>query len=321
MMPIIARALLFLLFAVGLTAVLSLYLRYRRDLDEARAHLDSIERQAIETECGPIEVAVRGRGQPMLVSHGIAGGVDQGLGLVRSYIGAEYAVIIPSRFGYVGTPMPLRATPVSQADAFVCLLDSLKINKVTVAANSAGGTSALQMALRHPQRIHALILISSAAPTVGRSITLPPKPVIQLVFSSDFLMWLITTHFQSNMRPAVGIPNGYQLSDSEQAIVSTVIRSVVPIRRRTAGFVFDMFTSNTDMDQHPEEYQLENIRVPTLVIHALDDPLAKYENAAALAARIPNAEMFSVRSGGHLLLGSEAAVRAEIARFLRALEH
>lgn len=312
-LPIIVLAPLIAIF-------LSLYPSYRNDIEEAYAHLDSIERQVIETKCGSIEVVVQGQGQSVLLSHGIAGGVDQGLGLVKSYLGDEYKVIIPSRFGYLGTPMPSNATPASQADAFACLLDSLNMNRITVVANSAGGTSALQMALRHPERVQALILISSAAPTVRKPITLPPKPVIQFVFSSDFLMWLITTHLQSVMRPAVGVPNGYQLSDSEQAIVSNVIRSVLPIRPRTAGFMFDMFISNTDMDRHPEEYSVEKIQVPTLIIHALDDPLAKYENAAALAARIPNVELFSVRSGGHLLLRSEAAVREEIARFLQALE-
>ena len=200
------------------------------------------------------------------------------------------------------------------------VVDAAGLNKFALFGHSQGGAIAIAYALRHPERVQALILISSAAPTVRKPITLPPKPVIQFVFSSDFLMWLITTHLQSVMRPAVGVPNGYQLSDSEQAIVSNVIRSVLPIRPRTAGFMFDMFISNTDMDRHPEEYSVEKIQVPTLIIHALDDPLAKYENAAALAARIPNVELFSVRSGGHLLLRSEAAVREEIARFLQALE-
>ena len=216
--------------------------------------------------------------------------------------------------------LPADATPASQSDAFVCLLDSLQIEKVTVVADSAGGTSALQMALRHPERIHALVLISTAAPTVGKYISLPPKPVIQTVFGSDFLMWVLTTHFQSAMQPAIGIPEGYVFTDTEQAMASDVIRSVLPIERRTAGFVFDMFTSNLDMDQHPDQYPMEKIHVPTMIIHAVNDPLAKYENAEALAARIPKAELLSLPSGGHLLLRMEEIVRQEIARFVKSVE-
>lgn len=309
-----------LILAVVILFTLLVYLPYRRDIQNLYSKLDNIERQVVSTDCGPIEVAIRGEGEPVLVSHGIGGGFDQGLGLAEAYLGDGYKIIAPSRFGYHATPLPADATPASQSDAFVCLLDSLQIEKVTVVADSAGGTSALQMALRHPERIHALVLISTAAPTVGTYISLPPKPVIQTVFSSDFLMWVMTTHFQSAMQPVVGIPEGYVFTESEQAMVSDVIRSVLPIKRRTAGFVFDMFTSNLDMDQHPDQYPMETIRVPTMVIHAVDDPLAAYENAEALAARIPNAELLTIPSGGHLLLRMEETVRQEIARFVKSVE-
>lgn len=297
-----------------------LYLPYGRDIRNAYDHLESLERQLVETDCGPIEAAIRGEGEPVLVIHGISGGFDQGLGISESFLGDGYKVIAPSRFGYLGTPMPANATPASQADAYVCLLDALRLEKVTVMANSAGGTSAIQMALRHPDRVKALIFISTAAPTIGEYITLPPKPVIQFVFNSDFLMWGITTHFQQLMKPAMGVPESYPLSDMEKVQVSDTIRSVLPIKLRTAGFVFDMFTSNVDMDQHPADYPMESVSVPTLIVHAVDDSLASYENAKAMAERMPNAKLFSPPSGGHLLLGSDAAVRSEIALFLSSVQ-
>lgn len=297
-----------------------LYLPFRRDIRNAYGHLETLERQIVETDCGPIEVAIRGNGEPVLVIHGISGGFDQGLGISESSLGDGYKVIAPSRFGYLGTPMPTNATPASQADAYVCLLDALHLEKATIMAYSAGGTSAVQMALRHPERVKALIFISTAAPTVGEYITLPPKPVIQFVFNSDFLMWMITTHFQPMMKPFIGVPESYPLSEAEKVQVSDMIRSNLPIKLRTTGFVFDMFTSNTDMDQHPQDYPMESINVPTLVVHAVDDPLASYENAKALAERIPNAKLLSIPSGGHLLLGSSEIISSEIAKFLNLLK-
>lgn len=302
---------------VLLLALLALYLPYRRDIQRAYNHLESLEREMIDTACGPMEVAIRGEGKPVLVIHGIGGGFDQGLGLAKSYIGNGYKVIAPSRFGYLGTPLPANATPVSQADAYVCLLDALGVEKVTAVGFSAGGTSALQFALRHPDRLNSLIFISTAAPSGGEYMTLPPKPVIQAVFGSDFLMWTITNHFQSMMKPAVGVPNTYSLSEAEATVVSGTIRSILPIEPRTLGFVFDMFTSNLDMDQHPDHYPVESISTPTLIIHADDDPLASYENAAALAERLPNAKMLTIATGGHLLLGSDERVISEIADFIK----
>ncbi len=309
-----------ILMTILLAFIFLLYLPYRRDIRNAYAHLESLERQIVETDCGPIEVAIRGDGEPVLVIHGISGGFDQGLGISESSLGDGYTVIAPSRFGYLGTPLPANATPATQADAYVCLLDALHLEKVTIMADSAGGTSAVQMALRHPERLKALIFISTAAPTVGEHIALPPKPVIQFVFNSDFLMWVITTHFQEIMKPAMGVPESYPLSEAEQLQVSDSIRSVLPIKLRTAGFVFDMFTSNVDMDQHPEDYPMESVSVPTLVVHAVDDSLASYENARAMAERIPNAKLLSIPSGGHLLMGSSEIISSEIAKFLNLLK-
>jgi len=73
------------------------------------------------------------------------------------------------------------------------------------------------------------------------------------------------------------------------------------------------------MDQHGDAYPLKEISVLTPVINAGHDPLTKYENAQALVARIPRAELVTIPKGGHLLLGSEERARLEIARFIQAI--
>ena len=61
---------------------------------------------------------------------------------------------------------------------------------------------------------------------------------------------------------------------------------------------------------------LEAVTVPTLIVHATDDPLAPYDAASAAAARTPGARLVSLESGGHLQLGQAERVRAEVAAFL-----
>jgi len=63
-------------------------------------------------------------------------------------------------------------------------------------------------------------------------------------------------------------------------------------------------------------YDLEAISVPTLIVHARDDPLASHDAAERAAARIPGARLLSLQSGGHLLLGQNETVRTELAAFL-----
>jgi pimeloyl-ACP methyl ester carboxylesterase len=127
-----------------------LYRRYRRDLNDARARLTAVDRHVISTRWGVVEYAERGYGDPVLVVHGIFHSCVGGLLSVRDFSGRRF--IAASRVGYLGSSMPPDATPAHQADALAGLLDALDIGQVDVICESAGATSALQLALRHPER-------------------------------------------------------------------------------------------------------------------------------------------------------------------------
>lgn len=47
------------------------YLRYRRDMNAARARLAAVDRHVVSTEWGAVEYAEQGHGDPVLVVHGI----------------------------------------------------------------------------------------------------------------------------------------------------------------------------------------------------------------------------------------------------------
>jgi pimeloyl-ACP methyl ester carboxylesterase len=109
-----------------------------------------------------------------------------------------FRVIAMSRFGYLRTPLPADASAGAQADAHACLLDALGIERVAIVAASAGAPSSMQFALRHPQRITALVLMVPAA-YVPRPANAPPMvtpPFTRFLFDtalrSDFLFWAAT---------------------------------------------------------------------------------------------------------------------------------
>jgi pimeloyl-ACP methyl ester carboxylesterase len=292
------------------------YVRFRRDLQAAHARLEAVDHEIIDTARGPIEVANWGTGEiPVLSVHGIMGGYDQGLMLAQGWLDAEhFRVIAPSRFGYLGTPMPEGdASPAAQADAFAALLDALDVERVGVIATSAGGTSAVQFALRHPDRCAGLVLISSNAPS-DAPFAMPPQPVMKAVFGSDFLFWLLTTHVREQLHPMIGIPQNYPLQDEDLVKVDEVMDTLLPVSPRSTGAVHDAYISNPDINN---DYAFDEITAPTLVIGATDDPLAAYEDIAAMAERIPNARLRTVAEGGHMLLGDDGQIPKEIQAFLR----
>lgn len=287
-------------------------IQYRPDIKEAYERVESFESKVIDTDCGPIEYVERGSGDPVLVVHGIFGGFDQGLLLGEGQVGEDFRLIAPSRFGYLKSPMPENPSPAKQADAFACLLDSLGIKKAGVVSTSAGSTSAVQFALRYPDRCSGMVFISPNAPGEVE-VGLPPKPVANLVFRSDYLFWFMTEYFDSTVKSMMGVPKDLELTPKYEAEIDKTVETVLPVNPRAEGGIFDMFTSN----QAINNYSLEEVSVPCLIIGAKDDPLASYNNTKDMAKRISGAKMVTLEQGGHMLLGHSDKVEGEIGVFLQ----
>ncbi len=285
----------------------SLVRRYQRDLGAARARLAAVDRTVTATAFGNVEYIERGTGEPLLVSHGILQGCDGAL-LFRGVF-ADRRVIAPSRFGYLGSDMPPRATPADQADAFTALLDALGIAQIDVAGISAGTTSVLQLALRHPERVKHLVILSGNLPG---SATAAVQPAWARMSLRQVPLWLIKTFFPSTMAFLAGVPKRFPMTSDDAQFVTEFIGSLFPVTPRVQGIDFDAFVSNADVNN----YELEAIRVPTLIVHAKDDPMISYEAAERAADRIPRTRLVLLETGGHLLLGQTDAIRQELARFL-----
>ena len=303
-----------LVFAIVLIGLLALVLvpRFRNDLAAAEARLAAEGPDIAETACGPVEFVDFGDGPAVLVVHGIFGGFDQGLGIAKGNLPPGYRAIVPSRFGYLGTPLPTDATPDAQADAFACLLDSLGVERVVLHGTSAGSTATLLFALRYPERTAGLILMAPNAPG-GVEVGAMPRPIASRLFRSEVVFWLLTTRMQSALAPIMGVPEGFELTPEQATEVAEMMRSILPVRPRADGVLFDMYVSNPHVN---EPIAFGSIDAPALVINARDDPLALYRNTAVLADRLPNAKLLSIADGGHLLLGHGDEVKAAVGDFL-----
>jgi pimeloyl-ACP methyl ester carboxylesterase len=292
---------------VAIASVL-LVTRYRRDLRAARARLAEVDRRVVPTDWGPVEYAERGLGEPLLVLHGIFGGCDSGL-LGLGDTCPDRRVIAPSRFGYLGSNLPPGATPADQADALAELLDALGIGEIDVVGVSAGATSALQLALRHPGKVKHLVILVGNVPGSPTAVV---QPSWTTLLNRQLPLWLLKTFFPSTMARLAGVPRSFPTTDDDARFVTEFIDSMFPLTPRVDGVLFDAFVSNADVSA----CNLEAIGVPTLVVHTRDDPLASHEASRRAAARIPGARFLSLESGGHLMLGQTEIVRDELAGFL-----
>jgi pimeloyl-ACP methyl ester carboxylesterase len=276
----------------------------------ARQRLSSIQHTSIESPFGTIEYTERGEGDPVLTLHGIFGGFDAAYLTVDPWIGDGFHVVAPSRFGCLGSSLPPHATVAAQADAYAALLDALGIRQAAVVGFSAGTVSAMQFGLRHPDRTTVLVLMSGHYPQKHHKV---PEFPLRLLYT-DRVFWALKTFKPELFGRICGIPKGFHLSPAEQQALERVMEGLFPIRARARGAIFDTLVSEPDVDN----FLLEQLGVPTLMIHAADDALARYTTVPPAAARIPGTRLVTIPRGGHLYLGAEARVRREVAAFIRA---
>ena len=303
--------------AAAMVALGVIFLRFRNELGTAR---DATRRGSLlaHTDAGLIEYAEQGTGIPLLSIHGAGGGFDQGLANAAEFVDHGFRIVAPSRFGYLRTPIPRDASTALQADAHAALLSYLHIAAAVVVGVSAGARSAVELALRHPHKVSALILISPGtySPTspVSLNASRGSKTIFWLVNKgADFTWWAIEKTAPSLLIRFVGVPPDLFAASpkAEQDRVMNIVMAIEPLSQRFPGINID---SNPDLRELP----LGRIGAPTLIAAARDDGFNTAPAAQFAASKIPGAKLVIYDNGGHLLVGHEDAIRSEVRSFLAA---
>ncbi len=291
---------------------------YPADLQAAQARLAGSE--LVQTPCGLIEYRAVGEGAAVLVAHGAGGGFDQSLDFAGPLALRGLKIIGVSRFGYLRSPLPEEASAEQQADTYVCLMDALGLERASIIGASAGAPSALQFALRHPERAEKLALLVPALYTPkdpgAPVLDIPPgvPTVVGTLLQSDLLYWTL-----SKVAPRLLIgtilgtpPEQFdQAEHAEQARVRTMISHILPVSARRNGLMNDARVI-TNMPR----YELERVNTPTLALSVADDRYGTYAAAKYTADHIAGARFVGYPAGGHIWIGHHAEALTAIGDFL-----
>lgn len=277
------------------------------------------EPSVLNTARGPVEFVQEGRGIPVLCLHGAMGGYDQSLALGRT-IGEEgFRYIGVSRPGYLGTPVRSGPTAGDQADLLAALLDSLGVECATVMAISGGGPSAMYFSLRHPKRCTGLILCSTVGGPSSTPIPLSFHVMCQLArlgFVVRALKRKVEGDLEGSVARSISDPGLRKqvMEDPETLDLFKVVLvgSFHRMAERIPGTMMDIRTSQAF------DAPLEEIRVPTLVVHGTDDPMVPFhEHGSRLARRIPGATLCLAQGGEHpAIFTHRAQVREAVREFM-----
>ncbi len=272
------------------------------------------------TALGVVEYAEIGDGPVVLAVHGAMGGYDQSLILAQTVGSAGYRYIAVSRPGYLGTPLSSGQNSEQQGNLLTALLDALGVARAGVIAVSGGGPSAIQFGLRHPERCAGLILISTCATKVDTPIPFSFK-LMKFLARWDWFAERFRRKAERNLETiaarSIRDPEvlARTINDAETwPLFSVMLMSTFNrLGQRLTG------TGNDIAISRNETYPLENLRVPVLIVHGIQDQHVPFEiHAKTLEARIPNAELLAIEGGEHVsIFTHREMVRKRVGDFMR----
>jgi pimeloyl-ACP methyl ester carboxylesterase len=234
---------------------------------------------------------------------------------------------MPSRPGYLGTPLEGRETIDQQADLHAALLDHLGIDSVGVVCWSGGGPSTYRLTVRHPERVGAIVSLTAVSQRYPKTRQDLDERLMFRTAPGNWMLRMLAAHAPKQLIAATEGSEGDLTKEQLKAHVDEVFAdpvkrdfvlaldaSVAQDKTRRAGFDNDMTQYDAIADQ-----ELERIAVPTLVVWGdvdTDVPPAHSEHAVAT---IPGAESLVLPGGTHLAFYTHTDATAAQARALTLL--
>ncbi len=170
------------------------------------------------------------------------------------------------------------------------LMDALSIEAAHVVGASMGGFISQLIAINHPERALSLTSIMSGpsrgegvSPTPEASVLLFRQPPSNPEESIDMAL--------SGRRLLLGSGDPFDEAFERAKATRAVKRAYYPIG--TGRQLLAILAA------HPRLESLQRVRVPTLVIHGLDDVLVPVENGRMVAAAVPGARLLELEGMGH----------------------
>jgi pimeloyl-ACP methyl ester carboxylesterase len=244
-----------------------------------------------------------GKGPTIVFSHGLL--MDQSMFAPQvAALESSYRCISWDERGHGRTASDTLApfTYYDSANDLVGLLDHLGVKQAVLAGMSQGGYLSLRCALKHPERVHALILIDTQAG--------PEDPAKMPGYKQMLDIWA-----------SQGLPDS--IADTvEQIILGRNWAGAAEWKRKWHGWkpvnLLQCFHTLAERDDISKE--IGKIKAPALVIHGDADAAITLDCGHSLAGSIVGAKFVVIKGGGHASnLTHPDQVNSAIEKFLARL--
>lgn len=261
---------------------------------------------SIELAHGRLSFEQTGSGPPLLLLHGL---------LATSFtwrhnleaLGRHFTCYAVNAPGLCGSaPLPGFRAPLSRlAEVMLTFMNALGLPEMRVMGSSWGGSVALLVALRAPQRVTRLALVAPLHPWA----TLHARQRLLLTWPFSYIAGALLRH-RSNafFRGAVGA----MLYDPAQLTDAAVLGYAVPLRSAPARLV-PGYVAGWRREMAQVRAAAAGLRPPTLLLWGDRDPVVSLASGRRCAQHLPPARLAVVPATGHLPHEEQPEVFLELA--------
>jgi pimeloyl-ACP methyl ester carboxylesterase len=261
-----------------------------------------------------VNVIELGSGPPVVFIHGLSGSWQNWLEQLPVFA-REHRVIAFDLPGFGASQMPREKITISGYGRFVnALLDELAVSSAAVVGNSMGGFIGIELAIRFPERVERLVLVSAAGLSIEYLRNERALAVLGTIENrlAAYSGWLASRSDALARRPGARRMIFGIVAHRPDRLPGPLVAEQVRGSGKP-GFL-PALDALTD---YPIRDRLGEIACPTLIVWGAEDKLVPARDADEFARLIPNSRKVVWQQTGHVaMLERPAAFNALVQAFL-----
>jgi pimeloyl-ACP methyl ester carboxylesterase len=257
----------------------------------------------------PVMYFDEGTGPAILFVHGLGANLTHFEYLIPPLLQAGYRVCGLDMPGFGLSGKPHREYTIHYlSDAVLNLMDHLGLRSATLCGHSLGGLVVADAALRAPERVERLVLISSAGLS---QIPLPVRLAGRTLMRPGLVSMLLERNALRLLDLVLSEKNG----NTQRFIEQSVTR---PDPRFCPNLARVMWSMRKDLVTRHLVDDAERLKVPTLVIWGGADRLLPLKPVPSWVEKLPAGELEVIEGCGHMpIIENPDAVLRRMMPFLR----
>ncbi|MRI63265.1 alpha/beta hydrolase [Ornithobacterium rhinotracheale] len=215
-----------------------------------------------------------GEGHPLVLLHGLMGGLSNFEALTKYFVAKGYKVYMPELPIY---SLPVLSTNVASIAKYVTrFVQDVVKKQVTLIGNSLGGHVGLVVSLEHPELVHSLVLTGSSGlyeKSFGE--TFPKRGSYEYVKKKSEEVF-----YDKSIATKEVVDSVYEIVNDNSKVIKTlyIARSAI---------------------KHNMKDVLHKIQMPVCLIWGKQDNVTPPDVAVQFEEGLPNAQLFWIDKCGH----------------------